>query len=214
MKTKLLIIGASGHGKVLVDIAKKMKKWQEIAFLDDNETIKEVMGIKVIGKTNEFIDYINDYDVIVGIGNCLVREKIQKEIEKTNATLSTLIHPNAIIGENVKIGNGTVVMAGTVINCCTNIGNGCIINTGATIDHDCIIEDYVHICPGVNIAGTVKIGKRSWIGLGSKVINNINICNNCILGAGAVVVKDIDEHGLYLGVPVGRVKDVKDTDIS
>lgn len=205
MKDKLLIIGASGHGKVIADIALKMNKWKSIAFLDDNENLKTSMGIEVIGKSSDAPQYIDDYDIFVGIGNNSVRERIQERLEAQGASIPTLIHPNTVIGEQVAIGEGTAVMAGVVINCCTKIGKGCIINTGATIDHDNLIEDYVHISPGAHLAGTVYIGKRCWLGIGSVVSNNISITSGCKIGAGAVVVKDITIQGTYIGVPVRRV---------
>ena len=95
-------------------------------------------------------------------------------------------------------------MAGAVINSGTAIGKGCIINTGATVDHDNLLEDYVHISPGAHTAGNVKIGSHSWLGIGSVVINNVTITSNCTIGAGAVVVKDIDKTGTYIGVPARR----------
>ena len=202
---KLLIIGASGHGKVVADIALKMNKWKSVSFLDDDESIKSSMGIWVIGKSVEAIKYLKDYDIFVAIGNNATREKIQKKLETDGASIPVLIHPMAVIGEHVAFGAGTAVMAGAVINCCTEIGKGCIINTGATIDHDNFIEDYVHISPGVHTAGTVKIGKGTWLGIGSIISNNINITSDCKIGAGAVVVKDIIEPGTYDGVPVRRV---------
>ena len=205
MRDKLLIIGASGHGKVIADIALKMGKWQSIAFLDDNINIKSSLGMKVVGKTEDAFKYINDSDIFVGIGNNGTREKIQERLELEGASIPVLIHPKAIIGEQVKLGSGTVIMAGVVINCCTSIGKGCIINTGATIDHDNILENFVHISPGVNLAGTVSIGKGSWIGIGSTVINNISITGGCKIGAGAVVIRDITEAGIYVGVPARRV---------
>jgi len=205
MKDKLLIIGASGHGKVIADIALKMNKWKSMAFLDDDENIKQSMSIGVIGKSRDVFKYIQDYDIFVAIGNNSTRERIQKNLEKLGASIPVLIHPKSIIAEQVEIGSGTVIMAGAIINCCTKIGNGCIINTGATIDHDNIIEDYVHISPGANLAGTVKVGKGTWIGIGSIVSNNISIVGNSTIGAGAVVTKDIDEVGTYVGVPVKRL---------
>ncbi len=205
MRDKLLIIGASGHGKVIADIALKMGKWQSIAFLDDNINIKSSLGMKVVGKTEDAFKYINDSDIFVGIGNNGTREKIQERLELEGASIPVLIHPKAIIGEQVKLGAGTAIMAGVVINCCTSIGKGCIINTGATIDHDNILENFVHISPGVNLAGTVSIGKGSWIGIGSTVINNISITGGCKIGAGAVVIRDITEAGIYVGVPARRV---------
>ena len=97
-------------------------------------------------------------------------------------------------------------MANAVINADTKIGKGCIINTAATIDHDGNIADFVHLSPGVHIAGTVNIGANTWVATGASIINNLDICDDCIIGAGAVVVKDIKEQGTYLGVPARRIK--------
>jgi len=202
---KLIIIGASGHGKVVADIALKMNKWQRVVFLDDDESLKTSMGIEVIGKSNEAFKLLNDYDICVAIGNNTVREKLQIELESKGASLPALIHPNTVIGEQVNVGSGTVVMAGVVINCCTRIGKGCIINTGSTLDHDNIIGDFTHISPGVHLAGTVKVGQSTWIGIGSIVSNNVNIMSGCKIGAGAVVVKDIRDPGTYVGVPAMKV---------
>lgn len=96
-------------------------------------------------------------------------------------------------------------MPGVIINNSTKIGKGCIVNTGSTVDHDCIIEDYVHISPGTNIAGGVFVGEETWLGIGSKVINNIKIIKGCKIGAGSVVVKDINKAGTYVGVPVRNI---------
>ncbi|MBB6216368.1 sugar O-acyltransferase (sialic acid O-acetyltransferase NeuD family) [Anaerosolibacter carboniphilus] len=205
MKDKLIIIGASGHAKVVADIAIKMNNWQSMTFLDDDESIKTCMGSKVIGKTADALTYKDEADFFVAIGNNATRENIQEKLEEEGLSMVKLIHPNAVIGIDVEIGTGTVVMAGVVINSSSRIGKGCIINTSSSLDHDNVIEDYVHISPGANLAGTVKVGKGSWIGTGSVVSNNVNICSGCKLGAGAVVVKDITEPGTYVGVPVRRV---------
>lgn len=205
MKDNLLIIGASGHGKVVADIALKMNKWKNISFLDDNELIKSSLEIEVIGKISDVFEYLKDCDIFVGVGNNAIREKIQENLETAGANIPILVHPSAVIGEQVEIGKGTAVVAGVVINSCTKIGKGCIINTGTTIDHDNLIEDYVHISPGAHLAGTVQVGKGTWLGIGSVVSNNINITRGCKIGAGAVVVNDISETGTYVGVPVRRV---------
>ncbi len=205
MSDKLLIIGASGHGKVVADIAMKMNIWKSIAFLDDNESVKECLGFEVIGKTEDSFKYRDEADFFVAIGNNAIREKIQEKLEAGGLPIVSLIHPNIVIGTDVEIGKGTVIMAGVVINSSSRIGKGCIINTSCSIDHDNIIESYVHISPGANLAGTVKVGKSTWLGIGSVVSNNVNICSGCKVGAGAVVVKDITEPGTYVGVLVGRV---------
>jgi sugar O-acyltransferase (sialic acid O-acetyltransferase NeuD family) len=206
MKNKLLIIGASGHGKVVADIAIKMNKWQSIAFLDDDKSIKSSMGLEVIGTSDDVFTHIYEYEIFVGIGNNDTRQRIHEMLETVGVSIPVLIHPNAVIGNQVEIGNGTAVMAGAVVNCCTKIGKSCIINTGSTIDHDNCIKDFVHVSPGAHLAGTVKVGQGTWLGIGSIVSNNINITNGCKVGAGSVVVRDIIETGTYVGTPVRRVR--------
>lgn len=192
---RLVIIGASGHGKVIADIAVK-SGYKDIVFLDDNENVKECVGFPVIGKV---LDAKNMEDEkIVAIGNAEIREKIQSQL----SNLVTLIHPSAVVSRRVKIGEGTVIMAGAVINSDVVIGKGCIINTGASVDHDCKLEDFVHVSVGAHVAGTVSIGKKTWVGAGATVSNNVSICDNCMIGAGAVVVKDLKKSGIYIGVPV------------
>lgn len=206
MKNKLLIIGASGHGKVVADIAIKMNKWKIISFLDDDKDIKTSMGLEVIGKVSDYGKFIDEFEVFVAIGNNEVRQKIIEKLEISGASIPILAHPSAIIGLEVELNLGTVIMAGSIINCASRIGKGCIINTGVTVDHDSQIDDYVHLSPGVNIAGNVFIGKGTWLGIQSTVSNNLKITSGCIIGAGAVVIRDIDEAGTYVGVPVRGVK--------
>lgn len=193
---RLIIIGASGHGKVIADIAVK-NGYEDIVFLDDDESIKECAGFPVVGRTQDAKAL--EGDKIVAIGNAEIREKIQKEIETI-----TLIHPDAVIGRRVSLGKGTVVMAGAIINSDTVIGDGCIINTAASVDHDCVVGDYSHIAVGAHLCGTVHIGRSTWIGAGATVSNNIDICSTCVIGAGAVVTKDISIAGTYIGVPAKK----------
>ena len=206
MKNRLLIIGAGGHGKVIADIAIRMNKWKSIAFLDDDHFSETCIGLEVIGKIADAINYKEEADFFVAIGNNFTREKVQEWLLIEGLSVAKLIHPSAVIGTDIEIGVGTAVMAGVVINSASIIGKGCIINTSSSLDHDNIIEDYVHISPGANLAGTIRVGKGSWIGIGSVVSNNVNIFSGCKIGAGAVVVKDITEPGTYVGVPVRRVK--------
>lgn len=206
MKKKLLIIGASGHGKVVVDIAIKMNKWRYIAFLDDDPSITECMGFSVRGKTEDAFKYADEADIFVAVGNNEIREKVQNKLESAGIKPPLLIHPSAIIGSEVEVGNGTVIMAGVVVNSATRIGKGCIINTAATLDHDNRIADFVHISPGAHLAGMVEVGKKTWIGIGSTISNNLTITGNCKIGAGAVVVKTIAESGTYVGVPARSIR--------
>lgn len=200
----LVIVGASGHGKVIADIAEKVG-YTDIVFLDDNPKVESCGTYKVVGECKSALSYKNS-DFIVAIGNTKVRRKIQSELIAMGLHIVSLIHPAAVIAPNVKIGVGTVVMAGAVINPYTEIGQGCIINTCASVDHDCRIGDYVHVSVGAHVAGTVTIEDNTWIGAGATISNNIEIVADCMIGAGAVVVADIDEPGTYVGVPAKKIK--------
>ena len=195
---QLMIIGASGHGKVVADIAKK-NGYDSITFLDDNSSVKECSGFPVVGKSRDYLKW--DCDFFVAVGNARIRQRIQEQLESENKNIPVLIHPNAIIAENVVIGSGTVIAAGAVINPGVVIGKGCIINTCASVDHDCRIGNYVHISVGSHLAGTVIVDDRTWVGIGAVVSNNLRITGDCMIGAGAVVVKGINESGIYVGVP-------------
>ena len=203
MSKDVIIIGAGGHAKVIADIIYKSGD-NLIGFLDDNlaNKGKEIyLGKKVLGTTKDIENYNKNY-FIIGIGNNSIRKKINNE---NNLKLYTAIHPSAIIAENVKIGTGSVIMAGVVINPGTVIGKNCIINTCSSLDHDNLLEDYVHISPGAHLAGTVSIKEGTWICTGAIVKNNITIGKNNIIGAGGVVIKDIiEENTTYIGVPARR----------
>ena len=195
---RLIIIGASGHGKVAADIA-LLNGYEEIVFLDDDESLTECAGFPVVGKTADAGHM--DGDKFVAIGNASIRERLQKDLE-----VVTLVHPDAVIGRDVSLGNGSIVMAGAVINTGSSIGSGCIINTSSSVDHDCRVGDFAHISVGAHLCGTVAVGRRTWIGAGAVVRNNISICDDCMIGIGAAVVKDIDTPGTYMGVPARLVR--------
>lgn len=204
MKKTLIIIGAGGHGKVVADIAEKTRQWDEISFLDDNQTIQSVGRYKVIGVIADIGKCDKDTRFFVAIGNNIARQEVQSNLERQGLPVATLIHPNSVIASDVEIGPGSAVMAGAIVNSSATIGKGCIINTASSVDHDCVIEDYVHISPGAHLAGNVQVGIKSWLGMGSLIIHNLRICNDCIIGAGAVVIRNIDESGTYVGIPVRK----------
>lgn len=197
----LAIIGASGHGKVLADIAHK-NGYQAVAFFDDNKE-GSLAGHPILGPVEEGIRGW-DSDVIVGIGNPDIRQDIQDQIAIEQ--IATLIHPNAVVAEDAHIEPGTVVMAGAVINPGVRIGRGSIVNTCASIDHDCNLDEYVHVAVGAHLCGTVRIGPKAWIGAGSVISNNTSICQKCMIGVGAAVIHDIEVPGTYVGVPARRIK--------
>lgn len=204
---KIIIIGAGGHAKVIADIIAKRKNIlnediEIIGYLDDKyntESEPETKDFPLLGKLNkiEELDKNKTYFVI-GIGDNNIRENISNKYE---VNFYTAIHPNATIATNVQIGTGSVVMANAVINTKSIIGNHCIINTGSIIEHDNRIMDFVHISPNVTLAGGVEIGEKSWIGMGSNIIQEITIGKDTIVGAGSLVLNDIADNTKVFGVP-------------
>ncbi len=199
---RLIIIGAGGHGKVVLDMAINLG-YKEIAFVDDKDSI-DCLDYKVIGNVSKIND-LNDgkTDFVIAIGNNFIRKRIS---ETYAVNYVSLIHPTALIGIGVEIGKGTVVLPRSIINAFSKIGNYSIINTGAIVEHDNVIGDFVHISPRVTLGGTVHIGECCHIGIGATVKNNITICPNSVVGAGGVVVQDIVEQGVYIGVPTQLLK--------
>ena len=199
---RLIVVGAGGHGKVIADNAMR-NGYTDISFIDDCAT-GQCMGFPIIGVCEE-LPKLNDgkTDFVIGIGNNAIRKKIAQVYD---VNWVSLIHPSAQIAVNVSVGRGTVVMAGAVVNACAMIGEHCIINTSAVIEHDNVIEDYVHISPKAALGGTVRVGTGTHVGIGATVINNIEICADCVIGAGAAVIRKIVESGTYVGVPARKIK--------
>lgn len=196
----LIILGAGGHGRVVAEIAKLMSCYKEIVFLDDKRPTN-VLPYRYGGKCDDFRLYLENYDFIVAIGNAVIRHRFQNEVEETGGHIATLIHPSAIISPNVEIGRGTVVMAGAIVNTGTRIGKGVILNTASSVDHDCVLDDFCHVSVGAHLCGTVHLGMETWIAAGATVVNNVTICANCLVGAGATVTRDLLTAGTYIGTP-------------
>ncbi len=197
---RLIIIGASGHGKVVADIAVKCG-YTDIVFLDNDSSITSCAGYPVLGSDTMTTEF--DGDIFIAIGRADIRKTLMERNE--DRCFPVLIHPSAVVAESVAIEAGTVVMAGAVINPYASIGRGCIINTSSSIDHDCVVRDFCHISVGAHLSGTVVIGSGTWIGTGATANNNVNICGGCMIGAGAVVIKDINRPGTYIGIPAKMI---------
>ncbi|MBE5733680.1 MAG: acetyltransferase [Clostridiales bacterium] len=200
----LIIIGASGHGQVVFEIACKIGLYDKILFLDDD--LEKSNESLVVGTLSDIEKYLSTFEFFVAIGNNCVRKKIIEKLIYLGANMPTLIHPSAVVARNVEMGRGCVVMPGVVINPFVKIGDGVIVNTSSSIDHGCTVGNFCHIAVGSHVAGDVSIGNNSWIGAGATIINNLSICDNCLIGAGAVVVDDITNEGTYIGVPAKKYK--------
>ncbi|GAB6162890.1 acetyltransferase [Desulfothermus naphthae] len=198
--TEIYIYGASGHGKVVLDVALRLGLIVK-GFVDDDKIKKNLLDYPVF-LFNNVKNYARNF--ALGIGNNKIREAIFEKLKKNKLNIVSLIDPNSILSTHVAVGEGTVIFANAVINSSTTLGKGCIINTSAVVEHDCHIGDFVHISPNASLAGGVKIGKYTQIGIGACVKQNIIIGKNVLVGAGAVIVENIPDNVIVVGNP-GRI---------
>lgn len=200
--TRLALLGASGHGKVVADAA-LLSGWQSVDFFDDAWPKLERNGHwPVVGDSASLLARLAEFDgVLVSIGNCVVRWEKHQALQAAGARLATVVHPAATVSRHAALGAGTVVLAGAVVNVDAVVGPAGIVNTGATVDHDCRLGEAVHVCPGAHLSGDVHVGHCSWIGVGSAVKQGIVIGERVMVGAGAVVVSAIASGLTVVGNP-------------
>ena len=177
-----------------------------VGFLDDvNPTRRnqKFCGLPILGGREqlEALKNMNISHIVFAFGNGEARLKLAEIIRAQGFYLASAVHPKAIIADSTYIGPGTVIAAGAVVNPGTRIGDNVIRNTGASVDHECIIEDGVHICPGASLGGRVTVGRAAWVGIGSTIKDRVRIGGGAIIGAGTVVLKDIPDMVSAYGVP-------------
>lgn len=198
---RLLILGAGGHAKVVADCALS-SGYDEIAFLDDNPTVKVVLGFPVIGKISEAKKFLNEYnEAFVALGNNSLRLNLLQHLADLGYKIPVIIHPSAVVSRFADVKSGTVVMPGAVVNARAQIGKGCIINTNVTVEHECIIGNGVHLSPSAALSGNVTVGEKTWICAGVTVGNNIEIGSKSVVASGAAVINDIPNNCMAAGVP-------------
>ena len=187
------IYGASGHGSVILDIL--VNNDIEVEGFIDDKPLKEYKSLSVYSRE----DIQSNDELIIGIGDNGIRKKLVLSLD--GIRFINAIHPRSVVSANVKIGVGCAIMAGAVINTSTTLGNHIIVNTRSSIDHDCKVEDFVHLSPGSTICGGVTIGEGSQVGAGATILPNLTIGSNVVIGAGAVVTKDIPDNSRAIGIP-------------
>lgn len=211
----VIIIGSGSHGVVIADIILCSNKFKLLGFSERDDVFKSLSSKKrQVTKNLWFPIYAdsaliqkkcsdNQMLFVLGMGQELmkVRARIAVQLKENGFSFCSIIHPSSIIANSVTIGNGSVIMAGTVINPFTNLGNHVVINTGATVDHNCQIGDNAFIQPGANLAGNVYVGKNTIIGIGAAIKEGVKIGNNSIIGGGAFVNRDVPDNVVYVGVP-------------
>ncbi len=199
---RLAVLGAGGHGHVVADTA-TAAGWSTVALFDDQWPNASSAGPWAIeGDATQLLKRLTDFDgVIVAIGHCASRWGLHDRLRAAGAPLATIVHPRAWVSPNARVGAGSVVMAGSVLQFGAQVGEAAIINTGATVDHDCVIGDGVHLCPGTHLGGRVRVGRLSWVGIGTSVRQGIHIGESVTIGAGAAVVEDLANGTTAVGVP-------------
>ena len=206
MDRPIIIIGAGGHAKVLLDTL--LLNGEAVLGLTEFDAEKwntSVLGVSVIGNDDVILSHSPDEIFLVNgmgsVGSTKKRQEIYRSFKAKGYKFATVVHPSAIISPYVVLGEGVQLMAGCTINAGTVIGDDSIVNTRASIDHDVLIGEHVHIAPGTTISGGVKIGDGVHIGTGASVIQGVQIGTNSIVGAGAVVLTNLPNECLAYGVP-------------
>lgn len=206
-KERIFVFGASGHGKVVIDIIERQGLYQ-IAFLaDDDERLhgSSFYGYRVLGGSSQLLAS-GVLKGVVAIGSNRARLAVAGRLTGCGVQLISAIHPSAQLGRGVSIGRGSVLMAGVVVNSDARIGDNVIVNSRASIDHDCSIGDGVHIAPGATLCGTVTIGAGTFICAGSTIIPNLRVGSNAVIGAGSLVIRDIPDQVTAVGSPAAILK--------
>ncbi len=209
---KVIIVGASGYSKVIIDIFEKENKYQIVGLVDTNRKIGEdILDYKVIGK-EEDLDHLvsknTNCEVFIAIGDNWIRKKVKDKIIKINPNINfaTTIHPSAQIGKKVIIGKGTAIMAGAIINSDSKIGDFSIINTKASIDHDCTMSNFSSLAPNATTGGSVSIGEFSVISIGTTIKHGISIGKHSIIGAGALLMNNCNDNLIMYGKPAKKIR--------
>jgi sugar O-acyltransferase (sialic acid O-acetyltransferase NeuD family) len=215
---RIVILGASGHGKVVLDIARCQARYEVTGFLDSTVRAGTVVcGTPVLGAEQclpELVSGMGVDGVFIAIGDNWSRLQAAERIRKTIPDLgfATLVHPSAQIASGVEIGQGTAIMAGTVINPDARIGEFCILNTRASLDHDSVMADGSSLGPGVVTGGNVRIGELSAIGIGATLIHRISIGSHTVIGAASLVTGDIPDGVVAYGVPAKIIRERSPSD--
>jgi sugar O-acyltransferase (sialic acid O-acetyltransferase NeuD family) len=209
---KIAIYGCGGFGrevKMLIDqINKYEKRYDFIGYFDDGVPKNRIIeGSKVLGGINELNSFSDKLQLVISIADPKIKLKIIESINNFNVSFPILIHPSCIIGDSfIKIGEGTIICASTIITVNVEIGNHVILNLACTVGHDTKIGSYSSFMPSVNISGEVLIGAQVYCGTGVKIINQVKIGEGTIVGAGALVYKDLPPYCTAVGFPAKPIK--------
>jgi sugar O-acyltransferase (sialic acid O-acetyltransferase NeuD family) len=204
-RPKLLLWGAGAHGRVIHDLAGACG-YREVAFVDDCPAAELVCGSPVLRPDDERMRGYTHF--IVALGDNRVRARCFEAALRRGLEAAVLIHPSAVISVSAVIGFGTMVLPLVVVGGGVSIGENCILNTACVVEHDSKVCDHVHISPGVIIGGEVTVETLAHAGMGARVLSRLRVGREAILGAGAVVTKDVDTAWVVAGVPAKPLREV------
>jgi sugar O-acyltransferase (sialic acid O-acetyltransferase NeuD family) len=210
-KLRVLILGAGGHGRVVLDILLQARRHEVLGFLDNNPDMhgRRVDGIPVRGGLHDLEHLREELDVggvIIAIGDNGARRGLARQIEQAGIELVSAVHPSATLAHNATIGRNVVIAAGVVVCANCQIGDSVILNTGCIIDHQTMIGEGSHICPGVRLAGRVKVEPGVFVGIGATVVPMVTLGCEAVVGAGAVVLEDVLPMATVAGVPARPIR--------
>ena len=202
MISGVVIIGGGGHAKVVIE-SLRARGETVAAIVDADPTPREVLGVPVVGDDLALPGLRGQglSRLFVAIGDNRLREKLGRRAREQGFTLANAIHPSAILSPTVRLGEGVAVMAGVAVNADASVGDLAIVNTGAVVDHDCVLGAACHLGPASALAGGVTVGERAFLGVGARAIPGVTIGADTIVGAGGVVVRDLPDGVLAIGVP-------------
>lgn len=211
-KLNIVLIGGGNHVQYCIDIIERENKYNIIGIIDSIKNIgEELYGYKVIGRQENIVDLGFQYEFAAGIitvGDNWTRYKIYQSIIKKWGwfTFVNAIHPSVIIGNNVKIGDGVIAMAGVIFNPGALIGDFSFFATGAQIEHDCIIGGFSSVSAGSVLGGHVHIKGWSAVTLGVTILDRVTIGMNTVIGSGSLVTKDVPDNVLAYGIPAKVIR--------
>ena len=214
MKRPLIIIGAGGHARVLLDtLLSQNNNIIDITNPEPHKIGNYVFDIPIVGNDDFIFNYHpNDIYLVNGIGMIPgknTRYQLYERFKNHEYTFIKVIHTSVIIASNVKLFAGVQIMAGAIIQTGVEIHENSIINTRVAIDHDSFIGEHVHLAPGVTVSGDVSIGEGTFVGAGATIIQGIRIADHCIIAAGSVVTQNIPAGTIAMGIPARVVKTVR-----
>lgn len=210
--SEVFLFGASGHGKVVLEIVAEIDGFRVVGVFDDDPALagSRLMGVPILGGREALVQWLSEgrggMAGIVSIGSNRARAAVAGWLAQQGLRFATALHPRATVSPSASVGAGTVVMAGALINADARIGEHVIVNTGAKIDHDCRIGEYTHVAPGTTLCGTISVGAHCLIGAGAVVLPNLSIGERATVGAGAVVTKNVAAGATVIGNPARQIK--------